>query len=110
MGAGRNPLVVDDKVYSTQNFWWSCSDREGGRGLPPVNESELNPWPAPFDQPFYLIMNLAVGGNFFGNPDASTPFPAEMLVDYVRVYDKLDGYGPAKPRGEGKLPFEAKKK
>ena len=34
----------------------------------------------------YLILNLAVGGDFPGPIDASTPFPARMLVDYVRVY------------------------
>jgi beta-glucanase (GH16 family) len=41
-----------------------------------------------FDKPFYLILNLAVGGNFPGPPDATTHFPAKMLVDWVRVYSK----------------------
>jgi beta-glucanase (GH16 family) len=39
-----------------------------------------------FDHPFYLIMNLAIGGDWAGSPDATTPNPAEILVDYVRVY------------------------
>ena len=39
-----------------------------------------------FDHPFFLLLNLAVGGNWPGNPDASTSFPQQMLVDYVRVY------------------------
>jgi beta-glucanase (GH16 family) len=39
-----------------------------------------------FDHPFYILLNLAVGGAWPGNPDAATPFPASMLVDYVRVY------------------------
>ena len=39
-----------------------------------------------FDHPFFLLLNVAVGGNFPGPPDASTRFPVEMLVDYVRVY------------------------
>lgn len=39
-----------------------------------------------FDRPFYLILNLAVGGEWPGTPDASTRFPATMLVDYVRLY------------------------
>jgi beta-glucanase (GH16 family) len=39
-----------------------------------------------FDHPFFLVMNLAVGGDWPGDPDATTPSPAEMLVDYVRVY------------------------
>ncbi len=39
-----------------------------------------------FDHPFYLIMNLAIGGDWPGSPDAATPNPAEVLVDYIRVY------------------------
>jgi beta-glucanase (GH16 family) len=39
-----------------------------------------------FDHPFYLIMNLAIGGDWPGSPDLTTPNPAEILVDYVRVY------------------------
>jgi beta-glucanase (GH16 family) len=39
-----------------------------------------------FDKPFSLILNLAVGGNWPGAPGASTPFPATMLVDWVRAY------------------------
>jgi beta-glucanase (GH16 family) len=41
----------------------------------------------PFDsQPFYIILNLAIGGSWPGSPDSSTPFPAHLLIDYVRVY------------------------
>lgn len=39
-----------------------------------------------FHRPFFLLLNLAVGGNWPGNPDSSTVFPAAMYVDYVRVY------------------------
>jgi beta-glucanase (GH16 family) len=39
-----------------------------------------------FNQPFFLILNVAVGGDWPGNPDTSTIFPQRMLVDYVRVY------------------------
>jgi beta-glucanase (GH16 family) len=38
------------------------------------------------DQPFYLILNLAVGGTFDGDPRSDAIFPATMLVDYVRAY------------------------
>ncbi len=41
-----------------------------------------------FDHPFFIILNVAVGGNFVGPPDASTTFPQTMLVDWVRVYRK----------------------
>jgi len=40
----------------------------------------------PFSQPFYVILNLAVGGSWVGSPDATTIFPAIMEIDYVRVY------------------------
>ena len=102
---GEIRWYVDGKLYQTQNFWWSSSRREGGNGAAPAEESQLNPWPAPFDQEFHLLLNVAVGGQFLGNPDAETRFPVEMLVDYVRVFDRAAGDGPTKPRGEGKLPY-----
>jgi beta-glucanase (GH16 family) len=63
---------VDGQVYETQTNWSTAKA----------------PYPAPFNQPFYIIMNLAVGGIYGGNPDASTVFPGEMQVDYIRVYDE----------------------
>jgi beta-glucanase (GH16 family) len=105
---GEIRWYVDDQIYQKQDFWWSCADTDGPKGVEPVNESELNAWPAPFDRPFYLTLNVAVGGIFLGNPDASTKFPVEMVLDYVRIYDKIDGYGPPKPRGPGKLPFDGR--
>ena len=66
---------VDGHLYETQTAWWSSSAADS-----------RNPYPAPFDQPFYIIMNLAVGGDFGGNPTDSTAFPGEIQVDYVRVY------------------------
>ena len=41
-----------------------------------------------FEHPFFLILNLAVGGAWPGNPGATTAFPQQMLVDYVRVYKR----------------------
>jgi beta-glucanase (GH16 family) len=38
-----------------------------------------------FDHDFFLLLNLAVGGGWPGDPDDATPFPAEMRVDWVRV-------------------------
>lgn len=40
-----------------------------------------------FNQPFYIILNMAVGGNYPGSPNSETVFPQQMLVDYVRVYE-----------------------
>ena len=53
---------------------------------------------APFNQPFFFIMNLAVGGNYVGNPSvaaikAGTAFPQAMQVDYVRVYEPTAAAG-----------------
>ncbi|MBX0291839.1 glycoside hydrolase family 16 protein [Hymenobacter sp. HSC-4F20] len=42
--------------------------------------------PFPFNNPFFMILNVAVGGNFDGNPDGTATFPQQMLVDYVRYY------------------------
>jgi beta-glucanase (GH16 family) len=61
---------VDGVLYAMRNNWFST----GG------------PFPAPFDHPFYIIFNVAVGGNLPGAPDASTVFPVTMEVDWVRVY------------------------
>ncbi|MEV7225619.1 discoidin domain-containing protein [Polymorphospora sp. NPDC051019] len=47
-------------------------------------ESTRGPWV--YDHPFYIILNLAVGGDFPGPVDGTTPFPSRMYVDYVRVY------------------------
>lgn len=43
-----------------------------------------------FDHPFFIILNVAVGGGWPGSPDSSTVFPQTMLVDYVRVYTEAN--------------------
>ncbi len=55
-----------------------------------VSKSQVSPYNWPFDQPFYLLLNVAVGGNWPGNPDQTTLFPQRMVVDYVRVYKKAE--------------------
>ncbi|MBY5991024.1 family 16 glycosylhydrolase [Ferrimonas balearica] len=67
---GEIRWYVDDVLYQTQTQWHSTAA----------------PYPAPFDQPFHLLLNLAVGGTWPGAPAPDTPFPAQMRVDYVRVY------------------------
>lgn len=103
---GEVRFFVDAVQTCTYRHWWSCSRLEDGQGVEAASEADLNPWPAPFDQPFYLLMNVAVGGNFPGHPNDQTRFPAELVVDWVRVYDKADGYGDAAPRGPGVMPWE----
>ncbi len=45
-------------------------------------------FPKPFDQSFFLIFDLAIGGNWAGAPDSITVFPQQMLVDWVHVYQR----------------------
>jgi beta-glucanase (GH16 family) len=42
-----------------------------------------------YDSPFFIILNVAVGGNFVGFPTSQTPFPQSLIVDYIRVYKQL---------------------
>jgi beta-glucanase (GH16 family) len=52
----------------------------------PTNLPQGSPWE--FNKPEFVLLNLAVGGDWPGNPDGTTQFPQQMLVDYVRVYQK----------------------
>ncbi|MFE5212644.1 ricin-type beta-trefoil lectin domain protein [Streptomyces sp. NPDC056600] len=52
-----------------------------------------------FDHPFFLILNLAVGGNWPGSPDGSTSFPQTMTIDYVRVSTSDGGSTPTPTSG-----------
>ncbi|MEK4046924.1 carbohydrate binding domain-containing protein [Paenibacillus sp. FSL H8-0048] len=74
---GEIRWYVDGVLFSTKNDWYSKSS-----GQPAVNA-----YPAPFNQKFHLLMNLAVGGNFDGNPTEETVFPSSMEIDYVRIYE-----------------------
>jgi beta-glucanase (GH16 family) len=68
---GEIRWYVDGEHYQTQTKW----------------TTENGVFPAPFDQSFHLILNVAVGGNWPGAPDETTTFPQRMMVDYVRVYE-----------------------
>ncbi|MDC7122262.1 family 16 glycosylhydrolase [Cellulomonas fimi] len=61
-----------------------------------------NPWV--FDKPYFLILNVAVGGQWPGYPDGSTQLPQQMKVDYVRVYDNGATGGGGGGGGGGSLP------
>lgn len=78
---GEFRYYIDGEHYLTINDWFTA-----------VNGEDEKPYPAPFNQPFFVQMNLAVGGNWPGNPDETTDFDkAEFEIDYVRVYQK-DAY------------------
>jgi beta-glucanase (GH16 family) len=53
------------------------------------DKSKVGTAPYPFNEAFFLIFNVAVGGDWPGSPDATTAFPQQMVVDYVRVFKKL---------------------
>jgi len=72
-------FYVDDQLYATRT----------PADLPPGTK-----WV--YDHPFFLLLNVAVGGEWPGSPDASSVFPQEMLVDYVRAYRRT-----ASPPGSG---------
>lgn len=79
---GEMRFYVDNELYFTEHEWYTKR-----------NGFDEMTYPAPFDQPFYMILNVAVGGSWVGYPDATTEFGenAQMVVDYVRVYQK-DSY------------------
>ncbi len=57
-----------------------------------------------FHQPFYILLNFAIGGEWPGSPDDTTVFPQEMLVDYVRVYKQVAAVGETPvPEGPSRL-------
>ncbi len=66
-------FLVDNNIYYTFS-----NDKEG----------DYKTWP--FDKRFHLILNVAVGGDWPGNPTTDTKFPKEMIVDYVRVYQEKE--------------------
>ena len=69
---------VDGRLFYEAEDWFAA--RSG---------SAPEPFPAPFNHDMYLILNLAVGGSWVGNPDETTDFAnAVFAVDYVRVYQK----------------------
>jgi len=99
---GKIQWFIDGTLTSEKTQWWSAKNN------PPSSDADLNAWPAPFDRPFYLLLNLAVGGNFDGNPDATTPDQGQMLVDYVRVYGMQNETGSAGPRPDMTYPWTPK--
>ena len=78
---GKITWYVDGVKYHEESDWYSTT----------VGQGTLT-YPAPFDQPFYIILNLAVGGSWVGNPNNETSFENNPYeIDYVRVYQK-DSY------------------
>lgn len=70
-------------VWDSTKIEWYVDDQKYFTG----NKSQVN-GNYPFDKPFFFILNLAVGGNWPGNPDNTTVFPQRMIIDYIRVFQK----------------------
>jgi beta-glucanase (GH16 family) len=82
---GTRPLTDNFHVYAVD---WSptvVSFSVDGRTYEKRYRSDRNPGWA-FDHPFYILLNVAVGGDWPGPPNETTQFPQRMVVDYVRVY------------------------
>ena len=89
---GKITWYVDGIKYHEESNWHSTTEGQG-----------TLTYPAPFDQPFYIILNLAVGGSWVGNPNEKTNFDNNpFVVDYVRVYQK-DSYDENVTRPEVKF-------
>ena len=89
---GKITWYVDGIKYHEESNWHSTTEGQG-----------TLTYPAPFDQPFYIILNLAVGGSWVGNPNEETSFVDNpFVVDYVRVYQK-DSYDENVTRPEVKF-------
>ncbi|MFZ2112571.1 MAG: glycoside hydrolase family 16 protein [Solirubrobacteraceae bacterium] len=81
------PLSAGFHVYGVEWAPQHISFLLDGTVYKTITPADLPPGaPWPFDHPFFLLLNLAVGGDWPGSPNASTQFPAHMLVDWVRVW------------------------
>lgn len=63
---------LDGELFHTADYWFTSAS--------------TGEFPAPYDQDFHLLINVAVGGHWPGSPDETSVFPQSMYVDYVRVY------------------------
>lgn len=79
--AGVVRWYIDGNLTQTQTNWYTTAAD----------------FPAPFDQRFHLLLNVAVGGNWPGAPDSTTSFPQQMAIDYVRVYQRPGSEEPDPP-------------
>ncbi|UBU12275.1 discoidin domain-containing protein [Nonomuraea gerenzanensis] len=94
-GVGSPYTLPNGADYSDDFHVWAANwDSKGivytldGRTVFAISKDQVEQTRGPwiFDHPYYIILNLAVGGDWPGPPNAATPFPSRMLVDYVRVY------------------------
>jgi len=92
---GSGPKELPDPQFFYQDYHvfeveWSATEviwkRDGVEYFRASVDTKLWPAMGAFHRPFFIILNLAVGGNWPGSPDRTTVFPQSMYVDWVRVY------------------------
>lgn len=81
-GSLHNDFHIYALEWTEDELTWFLDETEYHR----VAFEEIEADFEPFSGPFYIILNLAVGGNFLPDPDETTSFPQKLIVDYVRVY------------------------
>jgi beta-glucanase (GH16 family) len=100
-----NGTRVDDANYHIYGVLWSTDQIQFYRDsvtnitrtITPANIPAGTTWA--YNHPFFLLLNQAVGGNWFPGPDATTPAVNDVLIDYVRVYQAGSGPPPPPPPG-----------
>jgi beta-glucanase (GH16 family) len=95
-GISRSYSLLDGRKFSeafhTFAIIWDVDNIEffvDGESLGKATPADLPPgkeWV--FNKPFFILLNLAVGGRWPGNPEATAAFPQDLTIDYVRVYQK----------------------
>lgn len=81
-GTFADDFHVFEIIWTEESIVWKV---DGVQFLEKSRE-DVGPFRWPFDRNFHALLNFAVGGNFLGNPDATTPTQADFVVDYIRVY------------------------
>ena len=84
-GAFSDDFHIYAVEWSPDEIRWFVDDRQYFRTTPaslPAGASWV------YDHPFFILLNVAVGGGWPGDPDASSQFPQQMVIDYVRVYQR----------------------
>lgn len=84
-GIFNDKFHVFSIIWDAEKIVWLLDDVEFHReDISPAFMDE-------FRKPFFLLVNLAVGGNWPGSPDATTIFPQQLVVDYIRVFQSNEG-------------------
>jgi beta-glucanase (GH16 family) len=92
--SSQYPLADADEAFHVYSIVWTADkidflvDNNQYFSFANDNAGDYKTWP--FDKRFHIILNVAVGGAWPGNPSPSTIFPKEMIIDYVKVYQATE--------------------